>query len=75
MKMENVEGFMLYPTGIWSQIFPAKLVPREEEVVTKDRLVTTLAEQNKVPIDNFFSTDKSLNRNDIFAAKGVEGFF
>ena len=57
--MEIVVAFILYPTGIWSQIFPAKLVPGEEDVLAKGRLVTTMTEQNKVTIDNFFLTDKA----------------
>ena len=59
--MENVEAFILCPIGIWSQIFPAELVTGEEEVLAKGRLVTTMTEQNKVPLDNFFLivTDKA----------------
>ena len=51
--------FILFPIGLWSQIFPTKSVKREEEVLilAKETLLTTMAVQNKVRIDNFHKCD------------------
>ena len=65
--MGNVGAFILFPIGLWSPIFPTKSVKREEEVliIAKETLLTTMAVQNKVQIDNFFFMnvkDKSLSK-------------
>ena len=56
ISYEMSKCYIVSYIGIWSQIFPGKFVPMEEEevhVLAKDKLVTTITEQNKVPIDHF----------------------